>query len=51
MWDHFQNSGRFVEMLLIYLEHPPIFHLATEVQIHLDYKESVPDAGEALECE
>ena len=34
-----------------YLEHPLVLDLATEVQVHLDHEESVPDAGEALERE
>ena len=34
-----------------YLEHPLVLDLAAEVQVHLDHEESVPDAGEALECE
>ena len=34
-----------------YLEHPLVLDLAAEVQVHLDHEESVPDAGESLECE
>ena len=45
------DSRIFCETLLNYLEHPLVLDLAAEVQVHLDHEESVPDAGEALECE